>query len=290
MPRARFIRPEFFTDEKVGDLPIAARLLFAGIWCHCDMRGVFEASPKLLRARLFPFDETVTGAQVGDWLALLEAGGMIGRFESGGKTWGYVRNWAKHQTISTREREIDKNLRPETRWPSPPQTEDGAGTHPGMSEDGSGDATPSPSPSPAPAPAPAPSPGDARTNPATAAARNRRISALNPDEIVQAVRAGDPMAIVAAFRGNTAPDRRADWLREADELLPGQLAAILFHGYDQRAPIREPSGLRPLRAKYDAGTDALRTEWAASLRAFVRAQAAPPESAPPATTSSKGAA
>lgn len=114
MARARFIRPEFFTDEKVGALPFGARLLFEGIWCHSDLRGVFEHSARQLRVLVFPFDEDLTSATVEEWLGQLAAAGMVVRFEADGKAWGFVRHWATYQDISTREVEIG------TRRPQPP--------------------------------------------------------------------------------------------------------------------------------------------------------------------------
>lgn len=114
MARARFIRPEFYTDEKVGALPYGARLLFPGIWCHSDLRGVFEHSARQLRVLVFPFDEGLTSGTVEEWLSQLATAGMVIRFEAEGKTWGFVRRWSEYQDISSREVEIG------TRRPQPP--------------------------------------------------------------------------------------------------------------------------------------------------------------------------
>lgn len=115
MARARFIRPEFFTDEKLGELPFGARLLFAGIWCHSDLRGVFEHSARQLRVHVFPFDEGVTSAQVSEWLAIIDGAGLVIRFEADGKAWGHVANWSRHQSVTSREVEIW------TKRPAPPE-------------------------------------------------------------------------------------------------------------------------------------------------------------------------
>lgn len=119
MARARFIRPEFFTDEKVGALPYGARILFAGIWCHSDLRGVFEHSARQLRVLVFPFDEGLTSATVEDWLSQLSTAGQIIRFEVGGKAWGFVRKWAEHQDISTREVEVGSKKPAPPGWTMP---------------------------------------------------------------------------------------------------------------------------------------------------------------------------
>jgi DNA-binding transcriptional MerR regulator len=176
MARARFIRPEFFTDEKLADLPFGARLLFAGIWCHADLRGVFEYSAKLLRVQVFPFDEGTTSKQVAGWLEALEQNGQIGRFTANGKEWGYVRNWAKHQSISTKEQQIG------TKRPQPPGIdtrgapektgadtgktqgqgqdipEHDTGSDPDTSQVHTQNSSPSPTPSPTPTPSLTPDP------------------------------------------------------------------------------------------------------------------------------------
>ena len=59
MPRRRMIKPEFFTDEKVINLPIPARLLFIGMWNHADDEGIFRDSPIQLKVQVFPADESI---------------------------------------------------------------------------------------------------------------------------------------------------------------------------------------------------------------------------------------
>ena len=119
MARARFLRPEFFIDEKLGDLPFGARLLFAGIWCQSDLRGVFEYSPKQLRVLVFPHDEGMAGRQVEEWLEMMTANGMVARFESSGKSWGVIVHWREHQEISTREVEIGSGRPVPPGWVDP---------------------------------------------------------------------------------------------------------------------------------------------------------------------------
>ena len=45
MPRIRTIKPEFWTDEKVGECSIPARLLFIATWNIADDRGNLERKP-----------------------------------------------------------------------------------------------------------------------------------------------------------------------------------------------------------------------------------------------------
>lgn len=121
MARARFIRPEFFTDEKIGELHFGARLLFQAIWCHADLRGVFECSVKQLRVHAFPFDEGVTSEKVGEWLEELENANLLVRYVINGKAFGQVTNWSRHQQVTVREVEIGSHRIPPLDWVDPPE-------------------------------------------------------------------------------------------------------------------------------------------------------------------------
>ena len=51
MARIRTIKPEFFTDEDLGELSPAVRLLFIGMWTEADKAGRLKDKPKTLKAR-----------------------------------------------------------------------------------------------------------------------------------------------------------------------------------------------------------------------------------------------
>lgn len=57
MPRIRGLKPDFFKDEYLAELPFEARLLFAGLWCYADKKGRLEDRPKYLKAEIFPYDK-----------------------------------------------------------------------------------------------------------------------------------------------------------------------------------------------------------------------------------------
>ena len=56
MARTRSIKPEFWSDEKVGTLSFMERLLFLGMWNFSDDEGLIKASPLYLKAMVFPYD------------------------------------------------------------------------------------------------------------------------------------------------------------------------------------------------------------------------------------------
>lgn len=60
MARARYIKPGFFTNERVGELDPLDRILWQGLWCHADREGRL----KDIRRRLNAKEERMTGPAV----------------------------------------------------------------------------------------------------------------------------------------------------------------------------------------------------------------------------------
>ena len=56
MARARNIKPGFFTNPELAELPFETRLLFAGLWTVADKKGRLEDRPKKIKMQVFPAD------------------------------------------------------------------------------------------------------------------------------------------------------------------------------------------------------------------------------------------
>ena len=93
MARARNIKPGFFKNELLAEMPPETRLLFMGLWCLADREGRFEDRPKKIKMELFPCDSF----SIEDSLALLAKDGFLLRYEVGGKRYAQVVNFTKHQ-------------------------------------------------------------------------------------------------------------------------------------------------------------------------------------------------
>jgi len=93
MSRIRSIHPGLFTDEAFMQASPNARLLLIGIWTECWDDGVFELKPLTLKAKIFPADNI----DVSDLLTELEFLKFFQSFQSGGKSYGAVRNFRKFQ-------------------------------------------------------------------------------------------------------------------------------------------------------------------------------------------------
>lgn len=99
MARIRSLKPEFFTDEKIGDLSPWARLCFQGLWTQADARGRMEDRPRFLKVQIFPYDEL----DINELLDQLHGAGFIIRYEVDGKRYIQVVNFEKHQRLSGKE-------------------------------------------------------------------------------------------------------------------------------------------------------------------------------------------
>lgn len=99
MARSRNIKPGFFTNDVLGELPALTRLLFAGIWTLCDREGRLEDRPKKIKAEVLPYDNCDPEAMLQD----LEKHGFILRYTVGGFKAIQVVAWDKHQNPHVKE-------------------------------------------------------------------------------------------------------------------------------------------------------------------------------------------
>jgi hypothetical protein len=97
--RIRSIKPEFFLSEDVAALPLRARLLWIGLWTHCDDAGRTKDNARLIKGAVWPLDN-VSLADIEDDLATLADHGRIVRYEVGGRRYLEVTNWSEHQKIN----------------------------------------------------------------------------------------------------------------------------------------------------------------------------------------------
>lgn len=93
MARARNIKPSFFTNEQLVELPFSTRLLFVGLWCLADREGRLEDRPKRIKMAIFPGDEVNVEKAVCD----LNEVGFIQRYDVDGEKFIQVLNFVKHQ-------------------------------------------------------------------------------------------------------------------------------------------------------------------------------------------------
>lgn len=99
MSRARSLKPGFFKNEELAELPFEFRILFQGLWCLADREGRMEDRPKRIKAEVFPYDNVDVNAG----LAALESAQFIQRYEAGGSQYIQVLAFQKHQNPHCKE-------------------------------------------------------------------------------------------------------------------------------------------------------------------------------------------
>jgi len=95
MARIRTIKPEFFTDDTVGELSPTARLLFIGTWVFADDHGTLDRSAKQLKAQVFPYD----GVDCEPLILELIAAGLLVEYDGDGRTFLHIAGFSDHQRI-----------------------------------------------------------------------------------------------------------------------------------------------------------------------------------------------
>lgn len=99
MARARNIKPGFFVNEKLVELPYEARLMFIGLWTLADREGRLEDRPTRIKMTLFPAD----AVDADDLLQQLHDAGFILRYEVDGRKYIEVTAFTKHQNPHYKE-------------------------------------------------------------------------------------------------------------------------------------------------------------------------------------------
>jgi len=96
---ARTIKPGFFKNEYLVELPFEYRLLFAGLWMLADSEGHLEDRPKRIKMELFPVDDV----DVDRGLNELARYGFIERYECEEDDVQVISipNFAKHQAADS---------------------------------------------------------------------------------------------------------------------------------------------------------------------------------------------
>ncbi len=114
MARIRTIKPEFFKNEELAELPAIVRLLFIGLWTQADKEGRLLDRPKRIKAELFPYDSI----DIDKELSRLQSAGFIKRYEVGELKVIHINTFTKHQRIQGNEAHSESAL------PVPPKAVD----------------------------------------------------------------------------------------------------------------------------------------------------------------------
>ena len=99
MARARNIKPGFFRNENLVELPYETRLLFIGLWTIADREGRLEDRPKRIKMELFPADDL----NVDVCLQQLHDGDFVLRYKVEDARYVQVLAFSRHQNPHQKE-------------------------------------------------------------------------------------------------------------------------------------------------------------------------------------------
>lgn len=99
MPRKRMIDPSIWTDESFGELSERGRLLFIGLFSMADDEGRGEASAKVLKGKIFPYDEGLRVADVSKTLKEIGSKMSVDFYARNGREYYAFKNWRTWQKV-----------------------------------------------------------------------------------------------------------------------------------------------------------------------------------------------
>lgn len=100
MARIRTVKPEYWTDEIVGECSVSARLLFIATWNFADDHGGLDRSSKQLKAQAFPYDNIDCEPLVQELLN----NGLLVEYEVEGKKYLHIKGFGTHQKVEKKGR------------------------------------------------------------------------------------------------------------------------------------------------------------------------------------------
>ncbi len=99
MARKRMLSPEMYTSGTVATWPIPTRWTWGGLLCYLDDYGYGEDSPALVKAAIWPRDDTYTARKVAADLERITASGTLCRFVCCGRELMHAPGWDDWQNV-----------------------------------------------------------------------------------------------------------------------------------------------------------------------------------------------
>lgn len=100
MSRIRTIKPDAFRSDSLSTVPREMRWTFAGLWTYADDAGRGRDDVRLIKADLYPLDDSVSLAVLGADLGRLAGIGSVCRYEVDDRKYFHMPAWLEHQRIN----------------------------------------------------------------------------------------------------------------------------------------------------------------------------------------------
>ncbi|CAL62423.1 Hypothetical protein HEAR2292 [Herminiimonas arsenicoxydans] len=96
MARIRTIKPDFWTDEKLTECSMSARLFFIGMWNFADDNGNLTRSAKKMKMQIFPAESCDCEELIQELMAI----GVLVEYSVDGDKYMHIKGFTKHQVIN----------------------------------------------------------------------------------------------------------------------------------------------------------------------------------------------
>lgn len=94
------ISPEIWENDDLSEMPILARLLFIGMISNADDFGKGKANPKLLKSKIFPYDEGITTDDINDCFMDIAMHTSTAFYQNEGTLYYQLTTWQNWQTVN----------------------------------------------------------------------------------------------------------------------------------------------------------------------------------------------
>jgi hypothetical protein len=102
--RIRYIKPGFFADTTLSDLPLEVRYFYIGLFCQFDRIGLTPDDPKFLKREIYPYDDSIKISDVEEIINQLIAAKRLMRLTIYGSPFLFCPTLVKHQKFHRDER------------------------------------------------------------------------------------------------------------------------------------------------------------------------------------------
>ncbi len=99
MPRARWLKPEFFRDRKMAEAGPLSALVYQSLWVTADDGGMARCDPDRLKGEMFCFWKDVGVPEIIPALRRLHSLGRITFFQGSDELFCQIVTWERHQKV-----------------------------------------------------------------------------------------------------------------------------------------------------------------------------------------------
>jgi hypothetical protein len=97
--RARWLKPEFFTDKKIAAMGPIVALVYQALWCMADDSGTVPCDADTVKAQMFYRWSAVGVPEISEALHALAGAGRIVRYQVGDDVFATIPKWTEHQQV-----------------------------------------------------------------------------------------------------------------------------------------------------------------------------------------------